>query len=263
MKGYGDLEAGGLGYGDPTPLNPVLERGYGSPSQIIRFEIAGGSVDVSHLGGSEIRLIGLIPRDLQPYRASIEIGSEEVFLYSGQAGQGYDLNLDRDALICFSPPAPVATYDLKIRYGASFLQEIVLSNAVNVRVRNRSNETYLLRSLFPSHYNTGARTSLQDKILDGSIREQEQAPLSTILNTAGILLQELSSSPMTVLTSPALRGATLLSVESVLGFASSGRLWLGSVLMSYTLQNNSIQLNSPLKFDVAQGEEIVYHAYKH
>jgi hypothetical protein len=236
MKGYGDLEAGGLGYGDPTPLNPVLERGYGSPSQIIRFEIAGGSVDVSHLGGSEIRLIGLIPRDLQPYR---------------------------DTLICFSPPAPVATYDLKILYGANFLQEIVLSNAVNVRVRNRSNETYLLRSLFPSHYNTGARTSLQDKILDGSIREQEQAPLSTILNTTGILLQELSSSPMTVLTSPALRGATSLNVESVLGFASSGRLWLGSVLMSYTLQNNSIQLNSPLKFDVAQGEEIVYHAYKH
>ena len=263
MKGYGDLETGGLGYGDLTPLNLILERGYGSPSQILRLEIASGSIDVSHLGGSQVRLIGLIPTDLQPYRASISIDNEEVYLYSGQAGQGSDLNIDRDALICFTPPAPVGLYDLKIRYGTGFFQEIVLSNVINVMVRNRSNETYLLRSLFPSHYNTGARTSVLDKVLDGSIREDKQAPLSTILDTAGMLLQEISSAPVTVLTGQASRGATSLSVESVLAFALSGRLWLAGSLYDYTLQSNSIQLSSPLKIDVAQGEEVIYHAYKH
>jgi hypothetical protein len=228
MKGYGDLEIGGLGYGDPTPINPILERGYGSPSQILRLEISGGTIDVSHLGGSQVRLIGLIPSDLQPYRALMTVDSEDVYLYSGKAGQGSDLILDRDVLVCFTPPAPVGVYDLKIRYGTGFFQEIVLSNVINVMVRNRSNETYLLRSLFPSHYNTGARTSLLDKVLDGSIREEES-----------------------------------LSVESVLAFASSGRLWLAGSLYDYTLQSNSIQLSSPLKHDIAQGEEVIYHAYKH
>jgi len=263
MKGYGDLEIGGLGYGDPSPINPILERGYGSPSQILRLEISGGTIDVSHLGGSQVRLIGLIPSDLQPYRVLMTVDSEDVYLYSGKAGQGSDLILDRDVLVCFTPPAPVGVYDLKIRYGTGFFQEIVLSNVINVMVRNRSNETYLLRSLFPSHYNTGARTSLLDKALDGSIREEEQAPLSTILDTAGMLLQEISSAPVTVLTAQASRGATSLSVESVLAFASSGRLWLAGGLYDYTLQSNSIQLSSPLKMDVAQGEEVIYHAYKH
>lgn len=261
MKGYGDIEAGGLGYGDLTPSVPLLERGYGSPSQIVRIEIENGSIEVSHLGGSAIKLIGILPSALEPYRAVLTVNNQEYFLYSGIAGQGSNLFLDRDSLTCFSPPAPEGTYDLKIRCGVNFTQEIVISNAVKVLVRNRNSESYILNTLFPAHYATGSRNSLLDPILDGSTTDYKQPPLSVLLSSASHRLQEIAGSPRTVLKTRALRGDTLLLCESLLGFTSSGQLWLQDKLFSFTKEATGLRLSESLKKSYPVGEDVIYHAY--
>jgi hypothetical protein len=260
-KGFGDPNIGGLGFGDPSGLPPLLEQGFGSPDQLpLRARILGARTEYPHTGGAEIRIAGEfadLPRDMI-YRARANIGGVGVYLFSGRAGRGSDLRAERRELVCYSPPAPVGDYDLTLLWGDQFAFSETLSGALKIVPRNRGAEKYALRALWPAQYPTGPRRSGLDPI-DAGATVPPLAVLENILLSAGGMLQELGGAPQTVLSSPASRGDTILSVESRLGF-SSGSVWVGSEKYQYTSDNNPLQITLllPLLSDHAEKTEVAH-----
>ena len=155
MKGYGDIEAGGLGYGDIPTNTPVLERGYGSPEEVDIYYIQLGDRDIYHNGGAELVIDGLIFDSLAPYQASISTPEGVKYFHSGKAGQSFNLYPVRGLLHCYSPPAPVGSYTLTLRYGLNFSQSTNLP--LQYSNDNRGQERYRTSSLFPAHYSAGPR----------------------------------------------------------------------------------------------------------
>lgn len=257
MKGFGDPVEGGLGFGDPEPLTLIQERGFGDPEDIDLYTIDLETRIVYHTGGAEVIIRGVLFQDLAPYRAEIMVNNTALFCHSGEAGQGAELYPLRDEIYCYTPPAPVGVYPLILRFGLNFSQSASLS--VEFVADNRGAERYRLRSLFPSHYNTGPRASSLDP-LDVGATVEEEGPLALLLDTAGRIFQEIAGVASTVTRARAERGALRIELESVLGFAEEGEAWINRERIAYSLDSSQNALIvEALKRAVPIYAEVTHH----
>lgn len=259
MKGFGDPSIGGLGFGDPEPLTTsIAELGFGDPDNVDLYVVDIETRTVYHTGGAEVIIRGIFFDALAPYRAELTVNNTPLYFHSGEAGRGFELYPDRGTLYCYAPPSPVGIYPLVLRFGQDLSQSVTLS--LEVKADNRGAERYRLRELFPSHYQTGPRASSLDP-LDLGQEVMDEGPLALLLDTAGRVFQELAGAALTIARERAERGATRIKVESSLGFALSGRVWVGSELLAYTLDRAQDELIvNPLYNPVNEGEEIIHHA---
>lgn len=263
LQGYGDPEAGGLGFGDPEPLTPLLEEGYGDPYGALTVLLLSAGT-LPHLGGAPLELGGLIPLDLAPYRASItrtDTG-EQVFFYSGIAGQGADLYPIRDRLTAFSPRAPAGTYTLSLYYGAGYTQRLDLAGALTIEPAARLRPRYALARLFPALYATGAR-ALSDRPLDtATTTPPAPGTLEGLIDAAALVIGGLGTAPATITSASYERGAEVIAVETTLGFEAAGRAWINGALYAYTV-TTALELNitPPLAAPLNAGAEVLAHAY--
>jgi len=196
MNGYGDPDIGGLGFGDPNPDTPIADLGYGDPfySNPDNLGIHVVTNQVNHTGGAEVILKGENLSAFAPFQISVVVGNKNLLFTSGFAGQGFAIYPYRNDLYCYAPPAPVGTYPLKIKYGVHFSNEKILT--IKYVTDNKGYERYHYRSLFPSHYQTGARASALDILDEGEIVREESA-LENLTDTIGRVFQEVSGVAMT------------------------------------------------------------------
>ena len=263
MIGYGDPNHNGLGYGDPTPLTSPypLELGYGDPTRQVIIEVSKNSQRLPHLGGAPIFLNGIIPIDRGPYRVKAQIGNEQVFLYSGQAGKGYDLTPLRDELLCFSPPAPAGSYNLVIMYGPHFTDSLTIPNGLNIQPATRNLFGYITKTLYPKFYKTGPKNNEQQQIDTAINKPAQRGPLELLIDAFSFSAQEIGGRLQTATTAETQKGQTLLQVESVLGFPQNGIVYISNKEYAYTLENNNLRLSTaPLK--TIPEKEQVYHVIK-
>ena len=259
MSGFGDPLLG-LGFGDPTPSQAYNDLGFGDPSELDYYYIDLETRDVYHSGGAEVIFRGIFLNALAPYRAEITVNNTPLFFHSGEAGESSELTPLRNTLTAYTPPAPVGVYPVVLRFGLNYTQSVTLS--ITYRADNRGAPRYRLRELFPAHYRTGPRASSLER-LDQGVSVEPETNLEMITDTIGRMFQEISGSSQTITRSNTLRGALVVEVESVLGFAPSGELWLNKELHKYdqvSFTNNTITLNQALRYFVSSGERVVYHA---
>ncbi len=261
MKGYGDPESGGLGYGDPESLaGSVLERGYGSPNQEALIYLELRSTRVHHRGGAKIQLTGPLSDGLAPYRLSIHVYGETVYLYSGIAGQGPNLIKRRGDLEAYTPPAPAGSYTLTLHCGPSFLTTYTVGSALVIEPDNRGAQRYTARSLPPNFYTTGARFSGQEPVDLATVKPPRPAQLHQILDIFGRISQEHAGSAQTVLARDHARGETALELESLLGFGDSGAVYIDAQRYSYTVSGSQLTLSSGLKSAQPELSEVISDA---
>ena len=106
MKGFGDPSAGGLGFGDPEPLTPLEELGFGDPDDVDLYTVDLETREIYHTGGAEVILRGVLFESLAPYRVELLHNNTPLYFNSGIAGRGFELFPDRGALFCYAPPVP-------------------------------------------------------------------------------------------------------------------------------------------------------------
>lgn len=261
MRGYGDPESGGLGYGDPDSLaGSVLERGYGSPNQEALIYLELRSARVHHRGGAKIQLTGPLSDDLAPYRLSIDVDGVTTYLYSGIAGQGPNLVKRRGDLEAYTPPAPAGSYAITLHCGPNFLTTYTVGTALVIEPDNRGEERYIARRLPPSFYSTGARFSGLDP-LDLATSAPERPPyLHQILDIFGRISQEHVGSAQTVLARDHARGETALELESLLALPDNGQVSIDTHLYSYSISGSQLTLSEGLKRDLPQLSEVTLYA---
>lgn len=255
MKGYGDLEAGGLGYGDLSTSTPIEERGYGSPDSETVFYINSKDSEVYHSGGCEVVIEGVILDQLAPYQASIQSGGT-LYFNSGLAGQGFNLYPIRGRLVCYSPPAPVGSYTLLLKFGPNLVHSVNLPlTYVN---DNRGVERYRTNRLLPAHYQTGPRSCELDPFDNGAVVPEEPFLIS-LTDTIGRVFQEIGGAALTITTNHTPRGASTIQVESVYGFKPKGQAFINGELLGYQINGSSLALNHPLKQNVREGAQVKHY----
>lgn len=263
LQGYGDPEAGGLGYGDPDPDAPLLEEGYGDPYGALSVRVLSTG-DLPHQGGAPFEMGGLIPLHLAPYRAAITRADtgEQVFFYSGRAGQGADIYPERGRLKCFSPRAAAGTYTLALFYGPGFTSRLDLVGAVTVAPTARLRPRYALARAFPSLYATGPR-ALTDRPIDtASTTPPAPGALEGLIDAAALVIGGLGTGAATLTTAGAARGASALSVEATLGFGEAGRAWIGGEFYRYQVTAPlTLTITPTLSAPLDAGAEVLAHAY--
>lgn len=259
MQGYGDPYSGGAGYGDPL-TSTKRNRGYGSPYDDIFGFLSLETRTVHHKGGGEIIVSGALLPVSGPYRISVLVNGSDQFLYSGLAGAGYDLTLNRGRLIAYTYPMTAGSYQMTLHYGASFAQRTILSESLRVVPDNRALERYQSRRLWPAHYKTGSRFNDMEP-LDLAENIFEAGPLAVIADTWGRLMQGINGAPSTVVSSNHLRGANTLSVESVYQFPPQGWLWINKKGYEYQINGSQMDLESPLIENIARGTRVTYYEH--
>lgn len=260
MIGYGDPSINGLGYGDPTPPTSPYpqELGYGDPTRQIIIEVDSSSRNLPHLGGAPIFLRGIIPEENGPYRVKALIGSEQVFLYGGQAGKKYDITPNRNELICFSPPAPAGSYNLVILYGPHFTDSLTITNGLNIKPAMRNNLGYATKALYPRFYTTGPKNNEQQELDTASTAPNQRGPLELLIDSFAFQAQSIAGRLQTATTAETPPGQTLIQAESALGLPSTGSVYIANKKYTYTLENENLRLNTaPLK--TIPEKEPVYH----
>ena len=261
MRGYGDPESGGLGFGDPESLAGVaLERGYGSPNQEALLYLELRSSKVHHRGGAKVQVTGSLSDNLSPFRLSIQVEGVLTYLYSGIAGQGPNLIKRRGDLEAYTPPAPAGSYTITLHCGPNFAQAYTIGTALKIEADNRGGERHLARRLPPSFYETGARFNGLEPV-DFAVSKPVRPPyLHQILDIFGRISQEHVGSPQTVLSRDHARGETDLSTESTLSFPDSGVVSVDGRRYTYTHSGSQIVLSGGLKRNLPKLSEVVFYA---
>lgn len=258
--GYGDPVEGGLGFGDPSPIDPILDFGYGDPSFFLSslFSFSKGNI-VYHTGGAEVVISGSILDEQAPYQLYIEVDGVRKYFYGGIAEEEFNVYPKNNTLFCYSPPAPVGSYTVFIKYGVAFSQTSSLT--ITYATDNKGYERYNLRSYFPSHFKTGARFSNLDSLDEGAVLQSE-TNLGLITDTIGRVFQEISSSALTRTRSFTARGSNHIALESILGLEDEGEVWILGELLSYSLDkyNKKLILAEAVRYNIKEKEEVFYHA---
>lgn len=259
--GFGDQYLDGSGFGDPIPLSAADLSGFGDPYDTPAAAVAPASQTLPHTGGAPLTLLGSFPTSLAPYKLTMSVDGQTRELYSGRAGQGAHLHPLRGKLRSYTPPSPAGTYTLTLLYGPSFGQSLALVNALEIAPAPRLSERYALARLFPALYATGPRDSNSQE-LDNATQTPTRGALELVIETAAQLLTK-HAAPSTVTTAPtAPQAAPLIPVESVLGFATTGRAWIDGQLREYTLNGQALQLTDTTRRHIPAGAEIQAHVYR-
>jgi hypothetical protein len=166
----------GWGFGSPDPSDFTLyagDTGFGSPFiDVYSVQILDPLAGYGDDGGYIVEVFANWPVP-GPYRFSLIDGGDTYpegggYCYSGIATQGsncYTFNVGAEVVRFVLPPAPPATYDLKIEWGANFGQSTTAIGAVVVVPRNRARDTYAVRRRLPAHYKAGPATSRRDPLV--------------------------------------------------------------------------------------------------
>lgn len=236
------------GFGSPD-LGSPSDFGFGSASRFrdpglvvlpYSFEYAAYPDE----GGVPVRLMGAFPHR-GPWRVRITSDAGATLhpvgragCYSGVIGQAHHCytNFFQNALVFVLPPVPIGSYDVWVEElvgGAVAMGPLrIIVGDLVVTVRNPCEQTYGYRAAFPPRFKTGPRTW---ELEDGSLPEHPTRPLETISRAAGQVLQQSGGTPQTRLALfPLLPDATLIQVQSTLGFPETGEVWVRDRRYSYT-----------------------------
>lgn len=248
-----------MGFGSYTYSNTYYDAGFGSPyTSSVRdtgfgspYDINNTQIEVSELkvgdDGAKIELFAdwFLYSSVErigysnDYQVSFERNGTEVYAIPAFVGhptgrQGYVYtDLNQTKLIVYVPPLDLGVYSIIIRFNyQNALRTITLNNAFEVIRRNHSLAQYSLRSLLPSHFDTGSKKPeyKTDHVFTN---------FEALTRSLGEILQNVSGSPLTLSTATWNEGDTTLAVESTLGFPSSGYLFLNDLLLSYTGKTNT------------------------
>tara|TARA_Y100000114_G_C11754172_1_gene325983 strand:+ start:1012 stop:1800 length:789 start_codon:yes stop_codon:yes gene_type:complete len=261
MRGYGDHEIGGLGFGDPESLaGVVLELGYGSPNQEASVYLELRSSKVHHRGGAKVQVTGSLSPSLSPFRLSIQINGVLTYLYSGIPGQGPNLLKRRGDLEAYTPPAPSGTYTMTLHCGPNFSQSYSIATPLLIVPDNRGDERFFACRLPPSFYQTGARFNALKNVDLASSKPTRPSYLHMILDIFGRISQEHAGSPQTVLSRDHARGETDLSTESTLSFPANGIVSIEGRRYNYSHSGSQIILSDGLKRNLPKLSKVVLYA---
>jgi len=238
------------GWGDDAPTSwdaTTLDYGWGSdhgaafPSYL-ELETRAIGDD----GGYAISIVGDFPRR-GASRFQRPTGFEVVLVdaqsvehqcHSGLFGQGEQCstNIPARILRAYSPALDVGAYDVVVRYDGT--EQNV--GTINARRRARTAHEYDLRAALPSAYKTGVRRMELDSVLDTSAPsavDEVRSTLETLTRVVAQSLAELNASGAITRLTAAYSGGSTLHVESTLGFADSGAVWLDGERVAYTSKN--------------------------
>ena len=187
--GYGSPSSFGVGsptapfdwgYGSPTPDGTTpyetwptadaaneFDTGYGAPFAVIAPTVTFGGLDGAKLpgnGGVIVKLsltTGKWP-EVGPYRVRLidpagAVRPNDTDCYSGVPGQDTSVFTDvvNESLSFVLPPLSPGAYNVRLRYGPTFTDEILLEKVVVITRRNYASETYKIRRLYPPFYESG------------------------------------------------------------------------------------------------------------
>jgi len=123
----------------------------------------------------------------------------------------------------------VGAYDVIIRYDGT--EQNV--GTINARRRTRTAHEYELRAALPSAYATGVRRMELDRVLDSSATDEPETTLATLTRVVAQSLAELNASGAITRLTTAYTGGATLHVESTLGFADAGAVWMEGERVAY------------------------------
>jgi hypothetical protein len=243
------------GFGSPGGLLSTQDYGFGSGSrfrdpvlQIMPYSFQYPLYPDE--GGVLVRIMGQFPiRGPWRVRITSDAGATlhpvgKVGCYSGVIGQGYlcHTNFYRNALVFVLPPVPVGLYDVWVEEVTPAAMAIgptrIIVGGLSVVVRNPCEQTYGYRQMFPPRYDgTGVRAW---ELEDGSLPTHPTAPLATLSRAAGQVLQQSGGTPQTRLSAAVAPDATVINVQSTLGFPDDGEIWVRERRYSYTSKSASL-----------------------
>lgn len=250
--GWGDYQSALI-----TPTSDTKDYGWGSPreSAFPSFLILD-TTTVGDDGGYRVIVRGDFPRDGLSIAQRIggftvtlidtTTGSESAPVYSSRIGRGTDAatNYKGNALEFSTPLLDTAkTYTVRLTKNNQ-IQDV---GDLTVRRRMRTHEEYEMRSACPEHWDAGPRTPAGERLLDasGPIATSEQhSNLSILIRSIAQSLAEFKARGVTTRTIyPFAVGVANLLVESTLGMADSGSVWVGRYEIKYTNKGtNSLQV---------------------
>ena len=191
-------------------------------------------------GGYEIMIKGDFPRRgaslrQRPSGFSVVLvaGGSESPCHSGLFGQGVSCSTDLRAreLRAYSPRLATGTHTVRVRYDGT--EEDV--GSISVYRSSRSRSAYALANTFPSAYATGPRTLESEPLLSGLATDTQSSTLRTLIHAFGQSLDSFGGrGAVTRLTAASSIGDSSLTVESTLGFADQGSLWIDGERYAYT-----------------------------
>ena len=183
------------GFGDPVPAGWAftdLDWGFGdeAPQNMVVVVLTTPTL-LPDDGGEVVRMKAAWPT-LGPYRVKLFDHFTNTLVAQAQSPLRFTdkgIVVQRShALDCFSnerlvvqgdqmqrlpgkyvyfvlPVLPASKYDVELTWGANFAERILLSQAIEVIQRGRSQEQWAIRSTYPDIYATGARAPALEKPL--------------------------------------------------------------------------------------------------
>ena len=243
------------GYGSPTPAsitNNNLDTGYGSPTEptaltgaitiqttlipdeggwVIELVSANGWVDSLY----KIRFIHSANQTAYPVDHDCFCAAGHGFGIARGTNPGecapYGPFGKKDTMRFTSPSCPPGTYDLRLKFGVGFGQTLLIEDAFTVVNRNRCRPAVRGRSRLPSPYKTGP---ISIAALPAPSAPETLNPLEALTLSMGQAVQRQIGVPVTRLSSTASAGSATFTVETTLGFPSSGAFFCAKKRFTYT-----------------------------
>lgn len=244
------------GFGSVTynPAPEVYDAGFGSPYDVSGRETGFGSpydptlapasvltgLAIGDDGGERIDIAGawysIAPEPVPAHSSAFTVHfihtvtskrTPALAGYIGGTGGQVYTNVKQTMIHAYVPPLEHGLYDVEVSYSSGVT---LISNAFEVIPRLRSSEVYAMRKALPSFYKRGAVSPESDPL--------EEMPtysnLEALTRSLGQLCQNFAGKSFTLLTQQWLEGATVLHVESTLGFDDAGALLVSDMRFTYT-----------------------------
>lgn len=278
-QGFGSNQAPDWGFGDvePSPWDGVVRSwGFGdvAPLATLPVSIEGEAGQVFPDDGGEIvTLIAPWPA-VGPYRVRLIASGGAAFPTGGFCTAPLVVRLGaivaRDnPQVCFTgaarrrlsfilPPLPVDLYSVEVTRNG---EVTTLFNALRVVFRQRCIEDYRIRSAFPGNYTTGPRALSLERTT-----RPPHGPLEALTRSFGQNAQQLAGRPVTRLGADWTPGDVTVTLESALGWPTSGAFWLAGVRWTYEGINTTtgtlsdVWPSSRQFVTIAEGQEVVCDA---
>lgn len=249
----------GFGSVTYTPAPEVYDAGFGSPYDVLGRDTGFGSPYDPTLAPASV-FTGLVIGDDGGQRIDINgawylIATEPVpshssaftvhFIHTvtnkrtpalagylgGVNGQVYT-NVKQTVIHAYAPPLAHGVYNIEVSYTSGIT---LINNAFEVITRLRSSETYSIRKALPAFYKCGAVNPESETLDELPIYTN----LEALTRSLGQVCLDFAGKGFTLLTQQWVDGATVLHVESTLGFESAGALLVSDMRFTYTGKTNT------------------------
>lgn len=236
------------GYGDPTwndidlPATGV-STGWGSPftSNDAQAYLLGAR-EYGNDGGAMISIFGLWgaifdskPNTFAgPFIVSLINRStlEETKCYSALPTLKYLTysDISQRVIKVSLPPLPLGAYDIKVSWGTDFAVNAIIEDALDIIKTNRCQAEYSIARSLPGYM--AVRKNYTDSLPESF---DDLKPLQCLVSAIGEEIQSLSGSgAFTLLIEELELSSNTALLETTLGLPSSGEVYIGNQLFSYT-----------------------------